>query len=236
MAFSVEYEIEVPSYIIIETDTGTIANVDFNIGIGSNYSSNNDYNTGLHTDGNSITLPDSYGSTNTPNDPYGTNDLTAGELLNPGSSGGKYPPNSNENMVNGSTGNINVTADVIIYGNPLTSPGEESSEEEFVFTGLFIDATSGDAVSEITENKKKTVSRRYVYRITVDDETSDTNIEIELPCNITDDLLVLISKNGRMNYGEHYNLSKDGLTLTLIRKNIYLESEQIIEIYMYQYS
>jgi len=91
-----------------------------------------------------------------------------------------------------------------------------------------------DTTSEIDYTKSLVFKTRYYHVITEQEAQSTTDIDITLPETITDkDYLVVNSRYGEMEYGDHYTIINDGNTLRLKVDNVTLSANQIIELYVY---
>jgi len=91
-----------------------------------------------------------------------------------------------------------------------------------------------DATADIVYEADWAFKIRYVHVITQEEADSETNVVITLTEEITDlNQIIINSKNGTMNYGDHYELSGTNL-LVLKIANMTLTKDQIIEIYIYE--
>lgn len=112
------------------------------------------------------------------------------------------------------------------------------------------DATSTTRISEYEYN------HRYFHIITADEAAtcdSTSNIEIQLPEQISDEkLLIVNSKYGQLDYGDHYYLKDNGWTLVILTgkehisvsntcppkvtrtQYIHVEEGWVIELYVYK--
>ena len=111
-------------------------------------------------------------------------------------------------------------------------------------TTVPLDATSDTQGFEIIGSDNTCVTNiqidyqfhtRYFHIITQAEADSETNINIPLPEQISfEKKLIVNSKFGEMNYGDHYVISSDGWTLTFRVDEVDLEKGQIIELYVYK--
>ena len=75
---------------------------------------------------------------------------------------------------------------------------------------------------------------RYMHVITNAEAHSQTNVEIDIPEQVTNERMVLVnSKDGLLSYGDHYIFSDDGWTLIIRINYVKLKEGQVIEMYMY---
>ncbi len=92
----------------------------------------------------------------------------------------------------------------------------------------------GDTTSEITFTCNAVLKTRYYHIITETEAQSTTDVDIDLPEQIFyRDCIIVNSKNGKMNYGDHYVLIDHGWTLRIRVENVSLEKDMFIEIYTY---
>jgi len=106
---------------------------------------------------------------------------------------------------------------------------------------LGLDSTSNSTViipddaSIVTEDSME-FRTRYFYIITQQDVDSTGDIEITLPETVDDHrLLILVSKNGQLTYWDHYRISDDGETLTIITDYVEFDPGDVLELYMYRW-
>jgi len=94
-----------------------------------------------------------------------------------------------------------------------------------------------DSTSEVTYTDY-IFKRRYFHEVTQVDIDSTANIEITLPEQIIDPkVLIVNSKEGQMDYGDHYVIENSGWTLvikTVDPQNVFLEVGWILELYVYE--
>lgn len=76
---------------------------------------------------------------------------------------------------------------------------------------------------------------RYFHEVTQAEADSTGNITITLPEQILDEkLLIVNSKDGQMNYGDHYLIENNGWTLVIRSDTVKLEAGWILELYVYE--
>jgi len=176
--FTLEYEVEIPSFIVLESDY-IVKDFKINMSYGSCYSSNSDYN--------SEDIPTNIFSFN-------------GELT-------YYDPDS--------TSEIEIDLDST--------------------SSVLIDYDGPDHTN-ITNKKELIFKTRYFHIVTKSEEDSETTIEFQMPEYITDkNLLVVQGKFGRLNYGDHFILSSDGWTITIYKRYVDLQREEILELFVYDW-
>jgi hypothetical protein len=77
--------------------------------------------------------------------------------------------------------------------------------------------------------------RRYIHTVTQQEMDSTSDLEITIPEQINDTRKILVSsKYGLMDYGDHYLVSEDGRTLTIRREHVKLESGWVLELHIYE--
>ena len=77
---------------------------------------------------------------------------------------------------------------------------------------------------------------RYFHAITQADVDADLEVHITIPEKIDDQRLFTLSgKDGPLTYGSHYVIDDTGTDLTILKKNVELEVNEILELYVYQY-
>jgi hypothetical protein len=76
---------------------------------------------------------------------------------------------------------------------------------------------------------------RYFYNVTQGDIDSTADLIIQIPETILhQDLIVVNSKYGKLEYGDHYVLQNGGNEILVKREYVDLEVGMIIEIYTYK--
>ena len=77
---------------------------------------------------------------------------------------------------------------------------------------------------------------RYFHTVTAEEATDTTsNLEITIPEQILDVRKILVSsKYGLLDYGDHYVISQDGYTLIINTQSVKLEENQILELNVYE--
>jgi len=92
-----------------------------------------------------------------------------------------------------------------------------------------------DTTSEIDYKKSLVFKTRYYHIITTQEAESTIDVDITLPETITDkDYLVVNSRYGEMEYGDHYTIVNNGNTLRIKVDNVTLAANQIVELYVYE--
>ena len=91
-----------------------------------------------------------------------------------------------------------------------------------------------DATSEMTWVGDYEFNTRYFHIVTAEEASSTTNVVINLPETIDFYRKIIVnSKYGPLDYGDHYTLTDDGDSITIKVDNVDLETGMIIEIYVY---
>jgi len=92
-----------------------------------------------------------------------------------------------------------------------------------------------DATCEITLDIDLIWKTRYFWPITESEASSTTNVQIAIPEQITwPRILIVNSKYGPLNFGDHYVLVDNGNTLEIKVENVNLEEGMIIELHIYE--
>ncbi len=101
------------------------------------------------------------------------------------------------------------------------------------------DIEISDGVGYITQSEEKEYSfhTRYFHTITQEQVDSTSNITISMPEQIGDiNGLIVNSKYGKLEYGDHYILEDNGNDLTIKIDNVDLELGMVIEIFIYTHN
>jgi hypothetical protein len=99
------------------------------------------------------------------------------------------------------------------------------------------DATGSVILQGCNQETEPTLefNARYFYTVTQGDVDSTADLIIQIPETILNkDLIILNSKYGQMEYGDHYVLQSGGNEILVKRDNVDLEVGMIIEIYTYK--
>ncbi len=89
----------------------------------------------------------------------------------------------------------------------------------------------------ILKNQDLVFRTRYFHIISQEEVDSIEDVIINIPETVLDHQLIIInSKYGQMIHSAHYNISSDGNQLILIRDEVTLEKDMIIELYIYRYN
>lgn len=76
---------------------------------------------------------------------------------------------------------------------------------------------------------------RYYHEVTQSEVDSTADLEISLPEQITDTKTIMVSsKYGLMDYGDHYIVSDDGNTLVVKKSGVELKAGWILELHIYE--
>lgn len=92
-----------------------------------------------------------------------------------------------------------------------------------------------DATCQINLDIDLVWKTRYFHIVTEAQADSDTNVQIAIPEQITwPRILIVNSKYGPLNFGDHYVLVNSGNTLEIKVDNVGLETGMIIELHIYE--
>lgn len=79
------------------------------------------------------------------------------------------------------------------------------------------------------------LNTRYFHTVTATEANDPGDLIISMPEQILDTrFLILNSKYGKMDYGDHYSVSSDGWTLTIRHDTVDLFKDMVIELYVYR--
>jgi hypothetical protein len=98
-----------------------------------------------------------------------------------------------------------------------------------------IDMTQIDSTHcSITATMDLVYKTRYFHIVTESEVDSTSDLEIIIPEVITNEkYLILNSIDGKLDYGDHYLLASDGVTLTIRHDTVNYKAGWIIELYVY---
>ncbi|MGD2072540.1 MAG: hypothetical protein PVG65_03530 [Candidatus Thorarchaeota archaeon] len=76
---------------------------------------------------------------------------------------------------------------------------------------------------------------RYFHVVTQADLDATTYLDISIPEQITRPLILIVnSKYGQLDYGDHYRIVNNGWTLRIIKKYVTLELNMVLELFVYE--
>lgn len=92
-----------------------------------------------------------------------------------------------------------------------------------------------DATSEIDNLGDYVYKTRYFHEVTAADAAQETYLDIPIPEQITNRLMLIVnSKLGALNYGDHFLIIDNGNTLRIKREHVQLEAGWFIELFVYE--
>jgi hypothetical protein len=92
-----------------------------------------------------------------------------------------------------------------------------------------------DATCEMTNIGDYVFKTRYFHEVTSADAAQETYLDIAIPEQITDRLMLIVnSRYGELNYGDHFIIVGDGNTLRIKMENVTLEEGWFLELYIYE--
>jgi len=105
-----------------------------------------------------------------------------------------------------------------------------------------LDSTSNSEILETPDSTCNIVNlgdyvykTRYFHIVTAAEASSTTYVDISLPERIVDRLILIVnSKYGQLNYGDHYLIINNGQTLRIKKENVELQEDWILELYIYE--
>jgi hypothetical protein len=94
---------------------------------------------------------------------------------------------------------------------------------------------ASDATCEIDNLGDYVYKTRYFHVVTEADAAQSTYLDITIPETITDRLALIVnSKYGQLNYGDHFLIVNNGNTLRIKMANVNLVAGWILELYIYE--
>jgi len=248
----IEYEIEIPSYIILKTN-GVVENVDFKIDYGSVYSTYDEYNipevsdtvevyveSGLQDNFNTVVNPvmvenpdiqedmENNENTNTVTEPV-PDPENPGEFIDPVIITEpifdlqKEPPE------------LVPAPDPPPVFNlpPQDSPSEQLPEPE---ENPAFKTTPSSGICSVGDKiiRQLVMKTRYFHKVTEEQADSTEDVIIVLPERIYDTTLLKVnSKYGPLEYGIHFVIENAGKDMRLIIEKIELNKNDMIELFVY---
>ena len=88
-------------------------------------------------------------------------------------------------------------------------------------------------------NKKKKIysninNTRYFHIVSEAEVDSTADLVITIPEEVTDQVYLIVNSiDGKLDYGDHYTLANDGVTLTIRNDTVDYKKGWIIELYIY---
>jgi len=241
LTVGVEYEVEIPTYMALQTDWN-VDTVKMTLDAASVYSENEIYNTmmsSMNTDQRSeytSFLVDEFGKRFTSE--QALKKMTVETLKKLDNFQGT-DQQLKETVIDLKDPNVvKVTSQQLAYKVPQEIEADTKSWE----TGL--DTTSSDInfhipKSDITkwcEKRSYSFKTRYFHMITKAEEDSDPTFTIASPEKVYFDRLILICRNGPLSYGDHYEVSDDGMEIIIKQEYTRLRKNEMLEMYVYEYS
>jgi hypothetical protein len=97
-----------------------------------------------------------------------------------------------------------------------------------------VDAIDSTGFCEITETADLVFNTRYFHPVSGSEADSTSDLIITIPEVITDEVYLIVNSiNGKLDYGDHYSLADDGVTVTIRHDTIDYKEGWIIELYIY---
>jgi hypothetical protein len=92
-----------------------------------------------------------------------------------------------------------------------------------------------DTTSEQVSQTEYEYNTQFFYTVTQADVDSTSNLNISLPFTVdTDNPILLYSRYGKMDYGDHWILTNNNKTIVVKKANVDLEVGMVIAIYLYK--
>ncbi len=112
----------------------------------------------------------------------------------------------------------------------LNWPGLEETTDSRI--DLTLDSTS---LCEVTHTADLVFKTRYFHNVTEAEVDSTGDLIIIIPEAITNKTFLIVNSiEGKLDYGDHYSLADDGVTLTIRSDTVNYIAGWIIELYVYQ--
>lgn len=87
----------------------------------------------------------------------------------------------------------------------------------------------------ITESADLVYNNRYFHIVTQAEVDSTSSLVITIPEVITDKMFLIVNSiDGKLDYGDHYTLANDGVTLTIRKDTVCYKKGWVIELYIYE--
>lgn len=97
----------------------------------------------------------------------------------------------------------------------------------------YLDAS--DATCEIDNVGDYVFKTRYFHEVTAVDAAQETYLDITIPEQITNRLMLIVnSRYGELNYGDHFLIINSGNTLRIKMANVTLEKGWFLELFIYE--
>jgi hypothetical protein len=94
---------------------------------------------------------------------------------------------------------------------------------------------ASDATCEIDNMGDYVLKTRYFHIVTAAEAASTTYVDITIPERITDRFALIVnSRYGQLNYGDHYLIVNNGTTLRIKKENVELQEGWVLELYVYE--
>ena len=87
---------------------------------------------------------------------------------------------------------------------------------------------------EVTETADLLYNTRYFHIVSEAEVDSTADLVITIPEEVTDQVYLIVNSiDGKLDYGDHYTLANDGVTLTIRNDTVDYKKGWIIELYIY---
>ena len=228
----IEYEVEIPSFLILETDLLiTSVKTNFGVGAATSYSENARFNNMMEK----MTEAEQEEFLNYIIDKHGENYLLSqvrSDLIKDDKVKHMLPHEIREAYFEIDPEKKSKTQlefeshETIIKSNKSWDIGlDETSSGEIHITG---------AIKECQKRELK-FKTRYAHIVTKAEAEAQDVFYINIPEKVTKERLVLLSKTGHLIYGTQYSLNDDGDVIAIYVDNIDLRENDLLELYIYDY-
>ncbi len=242
LSASINFEVEVPSFMTIDTDY-RIENLNMNLRFGSVFTkypqmSDNSYDL--------INDCDSGPSNKIKSDPNVGTQYGGYVTQKPSTNKSVVPFTPSTFLPNGKTDNN----PPLYQGSnvPLVTPNlyvSEIPKDEMTTSFNYpptldpknLNSLIIPTIGKINKDVTKIFKNRYYHIVTLDEANSLVDWFINLPEVITDfGLLIVMSRDGKMEYLNHYLIVNNGTQLQIVKQNVTVYEGDFIELYVYDYN
>lgn len=232
LTVELEYEVEIPSFLILETDY-LIDTVQTNLSFGAatSYSENARFHNMMET----MSPEDQTKFLNYIIDKHGENYLLSqvrNDLIN---------DRDLQNIITEKTKDAYFNIDPEKKtSDQLEFEPHENELKSFKSWDTGLDSTSSGEV-HITHAIKECSKRelvfhtRYNHLVTKTEADAQVSFNINIPEKVSEERLVLIGKYGPLLYGDHYILNNEGNVITIYKEYVELRENDLLELYIYTY-
>jgi len=238
---NVEYEVEIPTYLILQTDY-MVDTVKLNLHVASSFSENEQYNNMMSgmTDAQRVEYTDQiitdHGKRFTSE--QALNDLTVEMLKTLDSFKGFTDEQLRKIVIDLKDPNISgVTKEQLKFKIPnLVESDIKSWETDLDSTSSNIWHVPKTDLKTWCERRSYDFQVRYFHTITKAEEDATDTFPILVPQKVYIDRLILISRHGILKYGDHYIINDSHDEIIIKQKYTTHKKNELLEMYIYDFS